>query len=351
MISFIKKIALFFLVGIPIGILFILPCIFILPYQTGGFGGNGIPFGPYDTLFHPVDYYYVKNIDNFDSLRQAEIITIGDSFSQGGVMGYQNYLGHSINHKVSNFRIKNARPENTAYTLLQKRMIPECKVLIIESVERAFVQSLSNEFIIFDEITQKTIITKHQTNLKNFFNEEDTEIKQYLFDFKLLASYYKNKVSLSKNYIELSLSDSMFTSHKYSKALFCLYDKNHWDGDICFTSYKTENYLRAKDNLNILINLAKEQGITLIYLIPADKYDLYYDYIVDNPYPRNPSFDYFSSYDTTVFVNTKALLLPYIQNGVKDVYRVNDTHWSIVAAKIVGEHLGKIIKDKQALNQ
>ncbi len=351
MIKMIKKIALFIIGGIPIGILFIIPCFTILPYQTGGFGHNGIAFGPYDTLFHPVDYCFVENIDNFDTLKNAEIITIGDSFSQGGVMGYQNYLGHSINHTISNFRIKNARSENTAYTLLQKKMIPKCKILIIESVERAFIQSLSNEFIIIDDIKQKPIITKHQTNLKNYFNKEDIEIKQFIFDFKQLASFYKNKISLTKNYIELIMNDSMFTSHKYSRALFCLYDKIHWDGDICFTSYNTGNYQRAQDNLNILLNLAKEQGITLIYLIPADKYDLYYDYIVNNPYPLNPTFDYFKQYDTTMFVNTKALLLPYIRKGIKDIYRVNDTHWSIIAAKIVGEHLGKIVKDKQALNQ
>ena len=80
-------------------------------------------------------------------------------------------------------------------------------------------------------------------------------------------------------------------------------------------------------------------------MVAADKYDMYYDYIEDNPYPRNPSFDYFINYDTTVFINTKTLLLPYLQQEIKDIYRVNDTHWSPIAAKIVGEHIASIINN------
>ncbi|MBR4264892.1 MAG: hypothetical protein IKQ46_02430 [Bacteroidales bacterium] len=343
MSQFIKTIIKFILIAIPIAITFSLPCIFILPYQTGGFGDWGIPFGPYDTIFKPVNYCYIENVDNYDSLKNKEIITIGDSFSQGTTMGYQNYLGHKLNKTISNFRIKEARPENTGYTLLKKNMIPKCKVLITESVERTFIKSLSDEFTIFDNIQKKEIITNNEKNLLNFFKPQDIEIKSYDFNFKKLLNYYTNKFTISKSYKKLKLIQPMFTARKYSEYLYIYNNKKNWDGDLLF-QYLTENEIKkAKNNLNSLIEEAEKQNIKLIYMIPADKYDMYYDFIENNPYPPNPSFDYFKDLDTNIFVNTKQILTPYLKNGEKDIYRVNDTHWSIKAAKIVGEHLADII--------
>lgn len=345
MTTFYKKILSFILFGIPIICLFLLPCILVLPYQTGGFGSWGIPFGPYDTIFHQPEYCFVDNIDNFDSLREAEIISIGDSFSQGGISGYQNFLGHILNTKVSNFRFKNARPENTAYTLLKKNLIPKCKILIVESVERAFIKSLSDEFFIFDNIQEKEIITKKQENIFDYFDNKDLEIRHFDFDIKALTSFYKNKLSLTKKYKLLYLKEDMFTSKSYSKSLY-IYDNINGDGDseLSFKTLSKEQIDIAKNNFLVLIDEAQKHNIHIIYLIPTNKYDLYYNYIENNPYPQDSSFDYFEEFDTTIFINTKKILLPYLHQGVKDIYRVNDTHWSIIAAQIVGEHLGESIK-------
>ena len=159
----------------------------------------------------------------------------------------------------------------------------------------------------------------------------------------LILNYYTNKFTISKSYKKLKLIQPMFTARKYSEYLYIYNNKKNWDGDLLF-QYLTENEIKkAKNNLNSLIEEAEKQNIKLIYMIPADKYDMYYDFIENNPYPPNPSFDYFKDLDTNIFVNTKQILTPYLKNGEKDIYRVNDTHWSIKAAKIVGEHLADII--------
>ena len=81
---FLKKIAIASIITSILGVLFMLPCIYILPYQTGDLGRlGGIPFGPYDTIFKIPDFLYTENIMNYDSLQNVEILTIGDSFSQG----------------------------------------------------------------------------------------------------------------------------------------------------------------------------------------------------------------------------------------------------------------------------
>lgn len=344
--KFIIKNSLFLFICIPIAVIYYLPNIYIIPYCTGDIGRMGkIPFGSYDTIFHPAEFNYVENIDNFDSLQKAKIITIGDSFSQQNNEGYQNYLGHSINHVVHNFRIKDAKPENTAYTLIKKGMIPNCKILIVESVERAFIKSLLKDFRIIDEILDKKIMTTK--TLKN----DSTTPKNISFSNNLilslnnLSSFYKTKLSVFKNYKVLKLREDMFTSPNYSKSIYFNNCVDAGDSDLLFRYLSEQDMQLAHNNLDVLVNESHNNGITIIYMIAADKYDMYYDYIEDNPYPRNPTFDYFADFDSTLFINTKTLLLPYINKGIKDVYRVNDTHWSPIAAKIVGEHLASIINN------
>lgn len=80
-------------------------------------------------------------------------------------------------------------------------------------------------------------------------------------------------------------------------------------------------------------------------MVAAGSYDLYQDYIVDNPYPRDTTLDYFDDLDTSWFLNTKKLIKPHIDAGEKDMVLLNDTHWSIKSAKLAGEKLGEMIND------
>lgn len=341
--KFINTIFIFILAGTIPGIIFILPCFLVIPYQTGGFGGWGIPFGPYDTIFKNVDYCYVEHIGNIDSLQNVEILTIGDSFSQSINNGYQNYMGHKLNKKISNFRIKDSRPENTAYTILEEDLAPNCKVIIVESVERAFIWSLCNEFYKLKNIKEHVVITKNIKNFENYEKAEDKKIKLYDFDLQKLITFYRNKLSITSSAIELKLKQDMFTSDKYSKSLFIYNNNQDWDGDLLFQHLKDEQIKTAISNLEELYKAAEKKHIKLIYMIPADKYDLYYDWIEKNPYPPNSTLSHFMLFDSTKFVNTKNILLPYLKKGQKDVYRVNDSHWSVIGAQIVGEHLADII--------
>ena len=341
---FVKRIIKFLLIGIPIALLFISPCICIIPYQTGDLGRmNGIPFGPYDTIFKVPSFLYTENIMDYDSLQNVEILTIGDSFSQGDKIGYQNFLGCYLNKKVSNFRVDGISSICAAVTLIEKRMIPNCKILIIESVERYLINNLNVETTIVEDISKHKIISGK-------FGQQQTEnkdIKFGCFDLYQLTTYYKTKFFSSSKYKKLTLSTPMFTAGKYSHSLYIYNNEAHQDGDFRF-KYITESQIqKAKGKLSELKKIGASHDIQIIFLVAADKYDMYYDYIKDNPYPINPTLSYFSDFDTTFFINTKNILLPHLKNGEKDIYRVNDTHWSVKAAEIVGNHLGKIINESK----
>ena len=340
--KFIKKIAIASIITSILGVLFMLPCFYILPYQTGDLGRlGGIPFGPYDTIFKVPDFLYTENIMDYESLKNVEILTIGDSFSQGYQIGYQNFIGRYLNKKVSNIAISGVTTINAVKTLLEKGMIPKCKVLIIESVERKLIDNLSKKNEIIDDITNHRF-----TYLQNhFFNSADTVIQNRDFNFKHLTSFYKNKIGIFDKLKELQLTVSLFTAGKYSDRLFFYTAHTDSNNDLSYTNITNTQFQNSKAKLHVLKSLGKKHKIKIIILVAADKYDMYYDYIKDTPYPINPTLSYFSDFDTTFFINSKNILLPHLKNGEKDIYRVNDTHWSVKAAEIVGNHLGIIINN------
>lgn len=340
--KFIKKIAIASIITSILGALFILPCFYILPYQTGDIGrAGGIPFGAYDTIFKAPDFLYTENIDNFDSLQNAEILTIGDSFSQMDNLGYQNFLGHNLNKKINNFRIKSISSTNTAATLIKKQMIPNCKILIIESVERNLINNLNESITIIDSISKYTIIsTKPNKHIYNINTDQNLKL-----NIKGLTSFYKSKLSIYTFYKHFNLSVPLFTANNYSNKLYIW--THPWDSDLSFSKITEQQIQTSKERLYEIKELGKKHQIQIIYMVAADKYDMYYDFIKDNPYPINPTLSYFSNFDTTFFVDTKRILLPHIKNGEKDIYRVNDTHWSVIASEIIGNYLSNIINESK----
>jgi hypothetical protein len=103
---------------------------------------------------------------------------------------------------------------------------------------------------------------------------------------------------------------------------------------------------KIQEVYQILTRKADERGIALLLMIPVDKYDLYQDHIVDNPYPRKTYIEEAREIfgDTPNVLLCKDLLTPLIERGEKDVFLFDDSHWSIKAAEIVGKELSKRVK-------
>jgi len=78
-------------------------------------------------------------------------------------------------------------------------------------------------------------------------------------------------------------------------------------------------------------------------MVAAGSYDLYQNYIINNPFPQDTTLQYFDGVDTNWFLNTNRLIKPHIARGEKDMTLVNDSHWSLKSAKIAGEKLGEMI--------
>lgn len=317
--------------------LFIIPffalCLYIKfweePKWSGDLGRLGkIPFGLLNHIYDndTIDNYVI-NCNSIDEIKNAKNITIGDSFSQQD-KGFQQFLGNTLKDTIYNIRFNKLDPEESALYLIENNYIPNCKNLIIESVERSCIKRLNAiQFnkCIYDSITVcKRYIT---TDKHKFMSLTD------------IASYIRLKFGYECPFSTVELTKPLFSHPKFHSSLVFLNSKN--DSDLSFINYNDSLYTKSIDNIIRLHTLAKQHNIDLIYLVAADKYDVYSEYIKNNPFPVNLTLDKFKI-DENWFINSKAIFQRHLQQGVKDIYYVNDTHWSPIGAQIVGEYIGNI---------
>ncbi len=100
--------------------------------------------------------------------------------------------------------------------------------------------------------------------------------------------------------------------------------------------YTSEDYLKVAANIRKLIDLSDKKGVNLILMIACDKYDAYEPWI-QNSHPQNPVLDNIPK-EKRIYIS-RDCLRDAIEKDIKDVYKLNNTHWSTVGADIVGNDL------------
>ncbi len=95
-----------------------------------------------------------------------------------------------------------------------------------------------------------------------------------------------------------------------------------------------------------LLEKARQCHIRLIMMVAVNKYDLYQRHIVNNPWKANRVNDDLNRMfgQDTHWLLTDQCLEPLVEQGEKDLFLYNDTHWSYRAAKVVGDRLYEVIE-------
>jgi len=264
------------------------------------------------------------------------IASIGDSFSQQGLSGYQNYLGVIENRYILNFtpdKNRDYEPEQKAINLLNSGVFQKIKtkVVIIESVERTFIHRLN-------EVNFRKIVPFEDLglNLGEKTNKIENEKSQPLLES--ITSWIRLSFNFENPVKKNILNGNLFSDYKNKNKLYFFED------DLLFTSVSEKEINIALINLLKIKKQFDSQGIKLIYVVSADKYDVYQSFILNNPYSKNSTLDHFKSFENMpFFLNTKNILLPMVKMGIKDVYKLNDTHWTYIASNAVAIELDKRI--------
>lgn len=307
---------------------------------TGDLGNLAlIPFGM--EYAQMISEYKMKDtlfitVNHTEELRHihVNVLTVGDSFSQQTRGGYQNYMpGEGIS--VANCRRSlYENPIQYASNILDWGVVDSTNidVLVVEVVERDFAMRIGT----FEE--SKVEVPKPESTSDKVEHKERNANEWSLLrarDFILYRFAGRSpvyKVTLDKDY---------FNSKEPRSLYFYYVDINN--------GLTIDETLapKVKDVFDLLTRKAHERGIGLMLMMPVDKYDLYQDHIVDNPYPHPKRVnedvrDILG--DIPEVMLCKDCLQPLIDKGEKDVFLFDNTHWTHKGSEAVGRELSRRVK-------
>lgn len=272
----------------------------------------------------------------------ADVVTFGDSFSIGAAGGknpyYQDFIASENNLTVLNIErdthVKDEEFLNDLIGIINSGFLEDikAKILVVESVERMALLRMAHD-LDWDKTTSIAEVKQGlKSNAKSKEAEKISIINPGNYKFFLYNFYYQfSPDAFGKSAAHrYPLNKKFFNSKQPDTLLF-------YNQDITSLGMITsENIQKMNENLNHLAGLLDKKNIKLIFMLPVDKYDLYYPYIINNKYEKNNFFDLFRLYDKHyTFIDTKKILTPLLANNVRDVYYGDDTHWSYKASEAV----------------
>lgn len=294
-----------------------------------------------------------KHLNYTQLTPSVDMLTIGDSFSQGMAGGrnrfYQDYLANKSDLNILNIQqIFGSRNYlETIVMLLNSGELEKynVKYILVESTQRKVVGRFSIP-IDFDAKlengnTLKEIFSK--VNNKPFGLPKVGFINNGNFKYlayTLLYNFSPNAF-ISKVY-KVKLNQSFFSVGAGDDLLF-------YKSDIDAIDKSTKQNIQiVNDQLNLLAKALKEKGIELIFMPAVAKYDLYRDFIKNKEgFARDPFFQYLRDMQKEyIFIDTKQLLLEQLKKGTKDIFYIDDTHWSYKASDIITNNILEKIEVK-----
>lgn len=308
----------------------------ICPKFSGDIGRLAlIPFGQeYDIELeskNPMPDRIFPIVDRVSDLKgtKSDVVTVGDSFSERGHSGYQNYLSaHGLKVVNCNRRLY-YNPATFAYQIMDLGYIDSTStsVLVVEIVERSL------EYFMTDFNPHAKMSTKTSASRRMGGSSSGNQWSLARFrDYILMETGYADRPTLQAN-----LDRDFFSSNEPSSLHF-------YKDDIMACSIQDEQAIRAA--YATLLEKARQCHIRLIMMVAVNKYDLYQRHIVNNPWKANRVNDDLNRMfgQDTHWLLTDQCLEPLVEQGEKDLFLYNDTHWSYRAAKVVGDKLYEVIE-------
>ena len=291
----------------------------------------------------PNNVNYISEI-NLDTINNFDFLVVGDSFSDQGCIAYQNYLTNLSGDKILYYdRFLHNNPLETVHGLLNGDLFNKIKLkyTIIQSVERKFAERGKNVNkkvsilikSIKEKIRKSKIIEIKQTEEKEFFTKA-------IFRFPLY--------NLNYNFDDNAFFSPVYKVETKTK-LFTNINKELLFTEIDLIALKDNNSKVAvntlNNELNDIANRLKTKEISLIVLPCPDKFDFYYDHILEKKkYTRPLFFNFLQDLPKDyLYVNSKKCLTEKSKNH-KDLYFYDDTHWSPKSAKFIASEINALIK-------
>lgn len=282
---------------------------------------------------------------NFNDYNKTkiDILTIGDSFSNAGGGGtnpyYQDYIATNNNKEVLNIlQIPNTNNYIESIVLLYNTGYLEklgVKTVLVESVQRLALDRFTKK-IDFD-LNKNIDIYDTIVNTYDIYHpkEKDKQKISMINNLNFNALLYNIKFQIKgygkgKSFYIEKLKSNLFTSKVQNELIF---HKN----DIKMIEAENRNRIKSmNDNFNSLGRLLALKGIKLYFMPVVDKFNLYNNYIISHKYQKSHFFEYLRELPKDYnLIDTKKILTKELEQGVKDIFFSDDTHWNYKASKAI----------------
>ncbi len=277
-----------------------------------------------------------KHLENNNYRREPiDVLTIGDSFSNSGGKSdqyYQDWIATLQNKTVLNVQKLPGKHFFETLVILSNSGYLDLvrpKAVLLEIVERHATDFLSKPFDMTQRLPFTDILRTYQ-KLKyincppeiNFLNIGNLKFLLYHFLYPI-----RDNAFFSKVYIH-NLNRPFFNVKNERRLIFAYEDLEHLSRE------NAESIMKVNENLNILAEKLNSKGIRLYFMPVVDKYNLYSPFLVHNPYPQSHFFETLRPLKKSyTLIDTKEILLQELEQGEKDVFYADDSHWTEKAPK------------------
>lgn len=280
---------------------------------------------------------------------KVDLVTVGDSFSQGGASGhnryYQGYLAsvHELDvlniprySGAGNFIEQTAILANSGFF---DRVRP--RYLILEVAERNCYK-LGGKIDFERSEPLEVLLASYQHGKDNRHEAEEDgpaalpqvgflnsgNLKWLLYN----ALYpFSDNAFFSKVY-KVPLSAGLFSGPRGDTLLYLEKDVRNLE------RYDAAALARVNENLNRLAALLRHRGIELYFMPAVDKSNLYRPYVDGERYAESQFFQLFRAFAKDYhFVDTKEILQAELERGELDIFYLDDTHWSWKASLAISQ--------------
>ncbi len=324
----------------------------LLQREDGIVTGNLARLGYISDLVHPrrtqvtLPQRHLEAGDLQD--QRIDLLTIGDSFSNGGAGGpdpwYQDFIASRWDWKVLNLRgfpgLRNDM--DLVRALLRAGLLQEWGVryVLLESTQRKIASRYADTPSPHELPSRAALIAHYR-----FGKPRPTQDPVALPD---VAWINDGNIKYWWNRIMYHLDDCAFISKTCRTRLrtrrFSIGDGK----DLLFyrgalhavPRNNADAVQRMNSRLEALADELDRQGIGLIVMPVVTKYELYRPDIADGDYPPDPLFPHWRRLPHRfVLVDTQAILRRAIEAGEVDTFYTDDMHWTPKASRHVTEAL------------
>ena len=281
----------------------------------------------------------------------VDLLTIGDSFSNGGAGGpnryYQDFIASRLGWKVLNLRILPGTHDIDTINIL---------------LNNGILQRIHPRYLLL-ESTARKVTSRYVSPPDWHRNMERARIDAYYrfgshqagatgLELPPVRFINTGNIKYWWNRLMYRLDDCAFTSKACRVRLraprFSVGDGREmlfYRGDLHALHKHTPANVRAiDDTLNALHARLAAAGIQLIFMPVVTKYGLYQPDFSDPDYEPDPLFRLLRKQPADYpWIDTEAILRGAVNRGEKDVFYIDDSHWTPKASALIAQALARIV--------